>query len=65
MMDISSATQQQISSVRQALRMSSLQKAMNQDAQTVGKLIEGLEETNKAVQRASESHKGNNIDVKV
>ena len=64
-MDISSATQQQISSVRQALRMSSLQKAMNQDAQTVGKLIEGLEETNKAVQRASESHKGNNIDVKV
>jgi hypothetical protein len=64
-MDISSATQHQISSVRQALSMSTLQKSMGQDGATVNKLIEGMEETTKAVQTAAEPYKGNNIDVKV
>ena len=64
-MNISSVTQQQISSVRQALSMSSMQKSMNQDAQTVGKLIEGMEELNQAIEISVQPHKGNNINVRV
>lgn len=64
-MDISSAMQSQISSVRQALSMSALQKSMGQDGATVSKLIEGMEETTEAVQRAAGPNRGNNIDVTV
>ena len=64
-MDVSSAMQNQISSVRQSLSMSALQKSMSQDGATVSKLLEGMEETSRAVQQAAEPHRGNNIDVKV
>ena len=64
-MDISSATQQQISSVRQALSMSALQKSMGQDGATVNKLIEGMEETSQAIERSVQPHKGSNINVRV
>ncbi len=64
-MNISSAMQNQIASVRQALSMSTLQKSMNQDGATVGKLLEGMKETTKAVQQVAELHRGNNIDIKV
>ena len=64
-MDVSSAMQNQISSVRQALGTHSLQQAMNQDGATVNKLLEGMEETSKAVQSAAEAHRGNNLDVRV
>jgi len=37
---------------------------MNQDGATVNKLIEGMEETSKAVQEASLPHRGNNIDIR-
>ena len=63
-MDISSAIQNQINSVRSAINMSTLQTAMSQDGSTVNKLIEGMEETSQAVQEASLPHLGNNINVK-
>ena len=62
-MDISSAMQNQINSVRQAMSMHSMQKAVNQDGATVSKLLEGMEETSKAVQEAAGEHRGNNVNV--
>ena len=62
-MDISSAMQNQISSVQQAMGMHSLQQSMNQDGATVSKLIEGMEETSQAVQKAAGEHRGNNVNV--
>jgi molybdopterin converting factor small subunit len=64
-MDINSAIESQINSVRQALGTATLQKAMSQDGATVDKLLEGMQETTEAVQKAVEAHRGNNIDVKV
>ncbi|SJZ43366.1 putative motility protein [Selenihalanaerobacter shriftii] len=63
-MNISSAMQSQITSVRQALGMATLQKAMSQDGPTVSKLIEGMEETTKEIKRAAQPHLGNNIDIR-
>lgn len=62
-MDISSAMQNQIASVQQAMGMHSLQKSMNQDGQTVSKLLEGMKETSQEVQKAAGDHRGNNINV--
>ncbi len=64
-MDINSAIQSDIASVNQALSMHSLEQSMNRDGATVSELLEGLEETNRAVQRAAESHRGNIIDIRV
>ncbi|MFW6378181.1 MAG: putative motility protein [Bacillota bacterium] len=64
-MNVNSAMQNQINSVRQALSTSALQKSMGQDGTTVNKLLEGMEETTEAVQEAAGAHRGNNIDVKV
>lgn len=64
-MDVSAAVQQNNASIRQALSMMSLQQAMGKDAQTVNKLIEGMEETTAAVKRAAGPDRGNNIDVRV
>ena len=62
-MDISSAMQNQISSVQQAMGMHSLQKSMNQDAATVSKLLEGMEETTQKLNKAAGKHRGNNVNV--
>ncbi|SDC84062.1 MULTISPECIES: putative motility protein [unclassified Candidatus Frackibacter] len=64
-MEISSAMQSQLASVRQALGMTSLQKAMNQDGTTVSKLLEGMEENTKAIQKAAQPHLGSNVDIRV
>lgn len=64
-MNINSAMQSQISSIRQALSTSALQQSMGQDGATVSKLLEGMEETTEAVQQAAKTPKGNNIDVSV
>ena len=64
-MDINTSMQSNIASVQQALSMHSLEQSMNRGAATVNKLLEGMEETNKAIKNAIESHKGNNIDVRV
>ncbi len=64
-MDVSSAIQNQIASVKSAINMSVLQTAMSQDGATVNKLIEGMEETSEAVKSASMPHLGNHIDIRV
>ena len=64
-MDINATMRSNIASVRQALSMHSIEQSMNRGGATVNKLLEGMEETNKAIQHAIESHKGNNIDVRV
>ncbi|MCK8816862.1 putative motility protein [Natroniella sulfidigena] len=67
-MDISSRYEEQISSVQQAISTTNLQTAMNQDAEAVDTLLEGLEESNEAISRAElekavTPHKGQNIDI--
>ncbi|MFW6287672.1 MAG: putative motility protein [bacterium] len=64
-MSVSAATQNQIASVQQAMGMLSLRNAMNQNGATVGKLIEGMQETTKAIQHAAQPHRGSNIDITV
>ena len=64
-MDISSAMENQIASVRSAINMSAMQKSLGQDGATVNKLIEGMEETSEAVQNAAGPNRGNNIDIRV
>lgn len=62
-MEINAAYQQDIASIKGALSMLSLRQSMNQDAMTVDKLLEGMEEVSSEVRRATEAHKGNNIDI--
>ncbi len=64
-MEISSAMQGQLTSIRQALGMANLQTAMNKNGATVSKLIEGMEETTQAIQHAAQPHRGSNINVRV
>jgi hypothetical protein len=54
-----------LQSVRQALGIATLQKAMNQDAQTVAKIIDTMEETTaKTMEMSVTPHIGTNIDIK-
>ena len=64
-MNVSSAMQGQLTSIRQALGMASLQTAMNQNTPTVSKLIEGMEETTEAIQQAAQPHRGSNVNIRV
>ncbi|MBB6217881.1 hypothetical protein HNQ80_004017 [Anaerosolibacter carboniphilus] len=65
-MDISSYAAQNLYSVKQALNIAVLQKAMNQDASAVSMLVEGMQQTNKAVMENSITpHKGGNIDISI
>lgn len=63
-MEITDAYQQDIASIKSALSMVSLRQSMNQDAATVDKLLEGMDEVSNAV-RAAQPHLGNNVDVLV
>lgn len=62
-MNVNSAMQSQIASVQQALGMMSMEKAMGRDGAAVGKLIEGMQETNQAVQQAAGANRGHNLNV--
>ncbi|AZO94030.1 hypothetical protein [Halocella sp. SP3-1] len=64
-MEIIDSYQQDIASIKQALGVSSLRQAMHQDAATVDKLLEGMEEGSEAVRSAVASHLGNYVDVLV
>ncbi|MTI59295.1 MAG: hypothetical protein FH762_04760 [Firmicutes bacterium] len=64
-MEIIDSYQQDIASIKQALGVASLRQAMNQDAATVGKLFEGMEEASEAIKSAVEPHRGNYVDVLV
>lgn len=65
MSSINAAMQSQIASVQQALSISGMRQAMGQDASTVSKLVEGMEETSQAVQEAriAGPGKGQNINL--
>ncbi|RKD23563.1 Putative motility protein [Caminicella sporogenes DSM 14501] len=53
-------------SLRQAINISNIRKAMNQDQQSVGNLIKGMEEINKKTMELSlQPYKGSNIDIKL
>lgn len=55
-----------LQSVRQALGIASLRKAMNQDAQSVASILKGIEEVSaKTMEMSVTPHKGGNIDISV
>lgn len=65
-MGIGSIGQESIYSLKQALNITTMRKSMNQDAQTVASLLQGMESTNAKVMESSvTTHKGGNIDLRV
>ena len=63
MSSVNAAMQNQIASVQQALSISGMRKAMGQGADTVSKLVEGMEETSQAVQQARTAGPGRGQNV--
>jgi|GEM_PF-713754 len=59
-MNISAGIQQNLASLKQAINISNMQKAMNQDAQSVDNLMKSMKDANKV----SHPYKGNNLDIK-
>jgi len=57
-MKISSYQTANINSLRQALNISNLKRAMNQDAQSVDNII-------KTMERSVTPHKGGSVDMKI
>lgn len=65
-MEINNALQQNISSLRQAIGISVQRKAMNQDAQSVSSLLEGMQAASaKAMESSVTPYKGASIDVRI
>ena len=64
-MNINSQLIEAAQSVRQATGIAMLRKAMHQDAGSVSALIEGMNNTNKAIEASVTPHKGTNIDVRI
>lgn len=64
-MEISSMNAQYVYSLKQALGMANMRRAMNQDAQGVKNLMKSMEATNRAIAKAAEPHKGGSVDIKV
>jgi hypothetical protein len=63
-MDVNSAGISNLASIRQALGIATLRKAMNQDAVSISNLIEGMEKANaKTMEQSVSPHIGSNIDV--
>lgn len=65
MSSVNAAMQSQIASVQQALSISGMRKSLGQSADQVSKLVEGMQETSKAVQqvRAAGPNRGQNINL--
>lgn len=68
-MNISSVHQTSLYSLRQALGIATMRKAMNQDANTVTNLLKGMKVANPtnrvSLERSIYPHKGRNIDISV
>jgi hypothetical protein len=65
-MEIDNMLQNDISGIRQALNISLLRKSMNQDAQTMAALLEGMPAVGtNALERSVTPYKGASIDVRV
>lgn len=55
-----------LQSVKQAIGMVNLRRAMNQDAESVATLIKGMQEISaKTLEISVSPHKGGNIDIRV
>lgn len=63
-LDINAAMQNQIASVRHAISMSTMQKALSQDGASVSKLLEGMQETTQAIQEAAGPGRGNFVNFR-
>ena len=65
-MEINNMLQQNINSIRQAIGISNLKKAMHQDASAVAKLLQGMQQASaKIMENSVTPNKGGNIDVRV
>jgi hypothetical protein len=65
-MEINDMMQSDIASLRQALGISILRKSVNQDAQSVAALLEGMPAVNvNAMESSVTPYKGASIDVRV
>jgi|LSQX01.1.fsa_nt_gb hypothetical protein len=65
-MNFSSISAASLSSLKQALNISVLQKSMNQDALSVSSLLQGMKDANaKVMEQSVTPHKGKSIDVRV
>jgi len=65
-MEINNMLQQNINSIRQAIGMSNLKKAMHQDASTVAGLLQGMRQASaKLMENSVTQTKGANIDIRI
>ncbi len=65
-MEINNMLQQNIDSLRQAIGISTLRKAMHQDASTVASLLQGMQQVSAKIMESSVTPgKGANIDIRV
>lgn len=64
-MEINNQMQQSISSIRSAIGIETLKKSLSQDAQSMNALLQGFQETNRAMEISVTPHKGGYIDISV
>ncbi len=65
-MNIGSMFNSSLYSLKQAMGMANLQKAMNQDAASLTILLKDMETTNaKTLEMSIQPHKGANLDIKL
>lgn len=65
-MEIGASQTADLASLRQALGIMTMRKALKQDSQTVATLLNDMAVTaSKSLEQASEPHKGTTIDVRV
>ena len=65
-MEINNMLQQSTESIRQAIGITNLKKAMHQDASTVANLLKGMQQASaKLMENSVTPGKGGNIDIRV
>ena len=65
-MEINNMLQANTYSIRQALGIANLRKAMNQDAQSVASLLDGMQAAQaKIMENSVTPHKGSNVDIRL
>jgi hypothetical protein len=65
-MEINNIMQNDITSVRQSIGISLIKKSVNQDAQSISALLEGMQAANaKTLEHSVTPHKGGGIDIRL
>jgi len=65
-MDISDASLESLTSLRQAMSMTIMRKSMGKDAQTISTLLKSMQSSNaNIIEQSVTPHKGGNLDIKV